>query len=328
MVSITQYGPSTFTGILQKQGKRYFVMPDSLSKDLIPVTIPEGIEAAIGDKVIAKAISRGNRHSEHRCELVSSHGSAETASACAAAILEANGISTEFPSEVQDNAARIAQKGISDVERRHRLDLTDLPIFTIDSAESKDLDDAISIEKGEHCYYVGVHIADVSHYVKYRSPLDLEAFERGTSIYYANKVVPMLPKELSNGICSLNPDEERLAFSALLNVGFDGKLTNFTFKKTIIRSRIKGIYKEINSILDDTATEEIKQKYEIVKPEIQLMYELYQILLKNKIKRGAPQIETTESKILIDDREQIVDIQPRTQGISEGIIEEFSVIGK
>ena len=147
---------------------------------------------AIGDKVIAKAISRGNRHSEHRCELVSSHGSAETASACAAAILEANGISTEFPSEVQDNAARIAQKGISDVERRHRLDLTDLPIFTIDSAESKDLDDAISIEKGEHCYYVGVHIADVSHYVKYRSPLDLEAFERGTSIYYANKVVPML----------------------------------------------------------------------------------------------------------------------------------------
>lgn len=326
VVSITQYGPSTFTGILQKQGKRYFVMPDSLSKDLIPVTIPEGMVAAIGDKVIAKAISRGNRHSEHRCELVSSHGSAETASACAAAILEANGISTEFPSEVQDNAARIAQKGISDVERRHRLDLTDLPIFTIDSAESKDLDDAISIEKGEHCYYVGVHIADVSHYVKYRSPLDLEAFERGTSIYYANKVVPMLPKELSNGICSLNPDEERLAFSALLNVGFDGKLTNFTFKKTIIRSRIKGIYKEINSILDDTATEEIKQKYEIVKPEIQLMYELYQILLKNKIKRGAPQIETTESKILIDDREQIVDIQPRTQGISEGIIEEFMLL--
>lgn len=326
VVSIYRQGPSLFTGVFLQEEDHFYVLPDSLSKDRIPVRNPRKISANPGDKVIAKVVFRGSRHSEHICELVSSHGNSETAAACAETILESNGISFEFPAEVLDNAERIQRKGISETERSRRLDLTGLPIFTIDSADSKDLDDAISIEKGEHCYYVGVHIADVSHYVKHRSPLDQEAMARGTSIYYADKVIPMLPPALSNGICSLNPQEERLAFSALMNVGFDGKLQEYTFKKTIIRSRVKGVYSEINQLLDGTAQPDIQEKYRELFPSLQLMFELYQVLHRNKIKRGAPQLVTRESKIYTDKSGKTVDIQPRNQGVAEGMIEEFMLL--
>lgn len=324
--SIFKNGPSSFSGVLLQEDENYFVQPDNLSKDRIPVR-PKSIgDAKPGDKVLAKVVLRGSRHSEHMCELTGAYGSAETAAACARAVLDARGITEEFPQEVLEQARSISEQGIRDSERANRLDLTDLPIFTIDSADSKDLDDAISIEKAEDCYHVGVHIADVSHYVRYRTPLDQEAFRRGTSIYYANKVIPMLPKELSNGICSLNPQEDRLAFSALMNVSLDGELMDFTFRKTVIRSRVKGVYKEVNALLEGGADEELKQKYSEVLPSLQLMHELYKRLYQNKVKRGAPQLETSESKIIVDENDVAVDIQPRVQGLSEGMIEEFMLL--
>lgn len=129
--------------------------------------------------------------------------------------------------------------------------------FTIDGADTKDIDDAISLTRLENGWGLGVHIADVSHYVRPQSALDTEAFGRGTSVYYANAVIPMLPKELSNGICSLNPQEDRLAFSALMRLDEDGGLVEYDFRKTVIRSRVKGVYSEINQILDGTAEEAI-----------------------------------------------------------------------
>ncbi|MEG0381341.1 MAG: VacB/RNase II family 3'-5' exoribonuclease, partial [Kurthia sp.] len=185
---------------------------------------------------------------------------------------------------------------------------------------------AISIKKLGNYYELSVHIADVSHYVKPNSPIEEEAFNRGTSIYFADRVVPMLPRELSNGICSLNPNEDRLAFSCIMTVDKDGKLVDFDFKKSIINSKVKGVYSEINQILDHTESDEIKAKYKPLYDNIFLMKELANILTRNKKARGAPEIETSESKIVLDENSVAIDIIPRTRGESEVIIEEFMLM--
>ena len=191
-----------------------------------------------------------------------------------------NAVETEFPYAVLDEARHIAHMGIDEKEIAKRLDLRGEMIFTIDGADTKDIDDAISVKKTDSGYELGVHIADVSHYVKPKSALDEDAFLRGTSIYYADKVIPMLPKELSNGICSLNPDEDRLAFSCLMKLTSDGKLDTYKFSKTVIRSRVKGVYSEINQILDGKPDidPEIIQKYSHVRQSLALMEELAEIL--------------------------------------------------
>ncbi|MEG2597579.1 MAG: VacB/RNase II family 3'-5' exoribonuclease, partial [Oscillospiraceae bacterium] len=166
-------------------------------------------------------------------------------------------------------------------------------------------------------------IADVSYYVRANTPLDEEAMRRGTSIYYANKVVPMLPKELSNGICSLNPNAERLAFSAIMTLSKDGKLMGYEFKKTVICSRVKGVYAEVNEILNGTADDSILKKYKDVLSMIPLMKELKDILGHNRKVRGAPDIDTAESKLILDENDWIIDIVPRKRGEAELIIEEF-----
>ncbi len=315
-----------FTGVLVREYGRFYIKPDTLSKDLMEIDQNSVGFAKEGDKVIAHVLKRGKKHSMHICEVLDNYGSAQKASVCAYAILKSSGAKIEFPATIYQNAERISKRQISDAARAVRLDLTDKPIFTIDSEESKDLDDAVSIEKSDRCYHVGVHIADVAHYVKFKSPIDIEAYERGTSIYYANHVIPMLPPPLSNGICSLNPNVERLTFSALIDVGFDGKIIDFDFKKTIIRSRVKGVYKEVNEILEGNPSSELLKKYDEVLKSIYLMKELYDILKFNKINRGSPQILTTESKIIVDENQFAVDVQKRVQGLSEGIIEEFMLI--
>lgn len=166
-------------------------------------------------------------------------GSSQLAAVCCEAILADNGIEKQFPFQVLEEARRIQEKGISQREIDGRLDLRGEIIFTIDGADTKDIDDAVSLVRLEDGWELGVHIADVSHYVRPRSALDAEAFGRGTSVYYADTVIPMLPKELSNGICSLNPQEDRLAFSALMHLDSDGALKQYAFRKTVIRSRVK-----------------------------------------------------------------------------------------
>lgn len=325
VVSFFGYGNAQFTGVLLEDNGRFFVQPDGLTKDRLSLKKESVHDAQPGEKIIAKVVVRGNRHSEHICELISAYGDAQTAVACSQAILDANGARLEFPEEVVGQAQTLALQGF-EKERQNRVDLTHLPIFTIDSAKSKDLDDAVSVKKHADGFDVGVHIADVSHYVRQDSALDQEAFARGTSIYYANKVVPMLPEALSNGICSLNPQEERLAFSALIRLDKQGKMVDFSFVKSVIRSRVKGVYKEINAILENEATEELHEKYREVLPCIHTMYELYKILNHNKVSRGAPQLETTESEIVLDDQDRAVDIRPHITGISEGMIEEFMLL--
>ena len=323
VIDVLEPAASNLSGIViedTESGGQFF-LADSMSKTPVRISGSE-VEFKTGDKVLAQISFRGRRHAEHKAKIIFSFGSALRASSCAEAIIAESGAPCEFPENVIHEAKKIEAAGIWPDDFKDRLDLRDEIIFTIDSAESKDLDDAISIEKVGSGYRLGVHIADVSHYVRGNSPLDKEALERGTSIYYADKVIPMLPKELSNGICSLNPDENRLAFSALMNLSSDGILQDFKFEKTVICSKVKGVYKEINTILDGTASEEINEKYADVKDSIMLMNELADILIANRKKRGAPEIETSESKLILEN-DTCVAVEPRTRGKSEMIIEEF-----
>lgn len=325
VLSVIEQAEATITGVLQSEYGQFFIIPDTMSKTAVRI-VDNSCGAKAGDKVIAKIISRGTSHSAHKAAVLSTFGSSEKASSCAMAVLMASGISIDFPEDAAEEAKKISEAGISAADYANRLDLRDEIIFTIDSAETKDIDDAISVSETKSGYQLGVHIADVSHYVKGNSPLDKEALVRGTSVYYADRVIPMLPKELSNGICSLNPAEDRLAFSCLIELDSEAKIKSYKFHKTVICSKVKGVYKEINSILEGSASDEIKDKYACTGNSISVMDKLADILIANREKRGAPSLETTESKLIIDETDTCVDVVPRTRGKSEMIIEEFMLL--
>ena len=229
---------------------RMAVEPDGC-RDVKFLLAKQGSEGVhLGDKVGFLITHRGNRHSDHRAAVVEKFGSSDYASECAKAILYGRSVRQEFPPEVLEEARAYDNATIDPAEAAKRLDLRGIPIFTIDSAETKDIDDAISLQKLDDGYELGVHIADVSHYVRPGSALNEEAFERATSIYYADKVIPMLPTQLSNGICSLNEGEDRLAFSCLMRLDENGEIRSYKFVKSVICSRVKGVYKEINALLE------------------------------------------------------------------------------
>ncbi|MDE6763263.1 MAG: ribonuclease R [Oscillospiraceae bacterium] len=330
VVSVVEEGFTEFSGTVEKEGNTICIRPDTLSKDLMIVSAID-VPVRVGDKVLAEIYRRGERHSEHRVRIKAIFGDSGKAKSSADALLYTNGIETEFPSQVLDEARTAEHKGIPFDELYKRLDLRDEIIFTIDGADTKDIDDAVSVSRDGDGWRLGVHIADVSFYVKAGSELDANAMLRGTSIYYANKVVPMLPKELSNGICSLNPQEDRLAFSCLMKLDGEGKLIDYKFSKTVIRSRVKGVYSEINTLLDgiksgEGVSPELAEKYDGLTGTILRMDELAAILTANKLRRGAPQIETSESKLIIDENDVCVDVQRRERGRSELIIEEFMLM--
>ncbi|MCL1881651.1 MAG: VacB/RNase II family 3'-5' exoribonuclease [Oscillospiraceae bacterium] len=321
------------------------ISPDSFGSRY-PLKLVDDVDLEalkLGDKVSFNIVSRGDKHHHHIAKIEKVYGSSKKARVCVEAYLEEKRISTVF-SRKCEKEARSCGEEIDSVEIPNRLDLRDVPIFTIDGADTKDIDDAISIERVRGGYRLGVHIADVSHYVRSGSALDEEAFARGTSVYIADLVVPMLPKALSNGICSLNPQVERFAFSCLMEVAKSGELKNFEFKKSIISSRVQGVYSEINEILKNIKMtkagtvakrqsdipSELYKKYSEVFEQIPVMYELANILKKNREGRCAPSLESAESKIICDpETGDCLDIQRRGSGedaISEGIIEEFMLL--
>jgi len=323
IIDIIRFGSSVMTGKVEFIDGRYYLVPDTASKNHLMIIKEESVKFNDGEKVLAEIVFRGRRHAEHKVKITSVFGSSDHASSCAKSILMIHGAPDEFPEEVLREARKISEGGVQEYNFNNRENLCNMNIFTIDSAESKDLDDAVSVEKTDYGYLLGVHIADVSHYVRGNSNLDKEALRRGTSIYYADKVVPMLPKELSNGICSLNPNENRLTLSAFIKLDSDGEIISYRFCKSVIRSRVKGVYSEINSILDGSETSEITEKYSVVRDEIFLMNELADILIAKKKRRHAPEIETTESKLVIDENDVCCGVVPRERGKSEQIIEEF-----
>lgn len=314
------------TVVLSEDG-RMAVEPDGCKdvKLLLTKASYEGVH--LGDKVGAIITHRGERHSEHRAAVAERFGASDYASECAKAILYGRNVRQEFPEEVLQAARAYDNAVIDPAEAAHRMDLRGIPIFTIDSAETKDIDDAISLQElKDGGYELGVHIADVSHYVLPDSPLDKEAFERATSIYYADKVIPMLPTQLSNGICSLNEGEDRLAFSCLMELDRQGNIRRYNFVKTVIRSRVKGVYKEINALLENREEDSLREKYSEVLPQLPVMQQLYEKRLELRKKRGGMDIGTVEAKFILDDNGRCVDIVKRERGVSECMIEEFMLL--
>ena len=245
-----------------------------------------------GDKVAVEIRSRGTRQEDHRVAVTMRFGSSEEAKRCAKALLYDRDVHVRFPDKVREEAKKLEGASVSEADTAGRMDLRALPIFTIDSAETKDIDDAISLNQTPDGFELGVHIADVSHYVKPGTELDNEAFSRATSVYYADQVVPMLPKQLSNGICSLNEGELRLAFSCLMHLDKTGNLVDYKFVKSVIRSRVKGVYSEINALLAGTADTETQYKYAEVAAQLPAMKALYTLRAGLRRERGCMDIES------------------------------------
>jgi len=308
------------------EGRLRFV-PDDCPAITMPLARDCEGGAKDGDKVAVEILNRGNRQEDHRVGVAMRFGSSDEAKRCAKALLYAKDIRTRFPDKVRDEAKKFEGAEVSEKDCEGRMDLRALPIFTIDSAETKDIDDAISLTRtSDGGFELGVHIADVSNYVKPGTELDNEAFSRATSVYYADQVVPMLPKALSNGICSLNENELRLAFSCLMRLDKEGNLTDYRFVKSIIRSRVKGVYSEINDLLAGTADAEIKAKYADVIDQLPAMKELYGHRARLRKERGCMDIESGEVKLILDENGRCIDVKKRTSGESESMIEEFMLL--
>lgn len=238
------------------------------------------------------------------------------------AVIYAHDVPHEFPKAALEQANKIPLHVLPQ-ERRGRKDITDQPLVTIDAIESKDLDDAVVAWKMKNGHYhLGVHIADVSHYVKPGTPLDKEAFKRGTSVYLTDRVVPMLPKRLSNGICSLNPGEDRLSMSCEMEIDEQGKIVNHRIFPSVMRSHARMTYKAVNQILEAHDPKTIAEYKDLV-PMFETMGELHRILLKNRHRRGAIDFDAPEAKIIVDDKGHPIDIKLRERGLAERMIESF-----
>ncbi len=323
IVLIQSETTGVLTGKITEVNGKLRLRPDSFSAEPLFIVRRNGNEIHDGDKVKFTIHDRAEHHSDITADIVSIYGNSDFARVSVDAYLEEKAFSLVFPDEAAAEAEEIERAGIRAKEISGREDLRSLPIFTIDGADTKDIDDAISVSRTEDGYALGVHIADVSYYVKKRGALDQEAFRRGNSVYIADRVIPMLPKQLSNGICSLNPNAERLAFSCLMRLNRSGEIMSFRFAKTVIRSRVQGVYSEVNRLIDGTADARIREKYAEVAEEVPILCELAAILKDNRVRRGAPEIDSRESKIICDGNGVCTDIRERERGVSEGVIEEF-----
>ncbi|MBQ7283734.1 MAG: RNB domain-containing ribonuclease, partial [Oscillospiraceae bacterium] len=300
-----------------------------------------------GDIIIVDIYGRGRSHRALTAKIKENMGQVDSSTQSVALLLAEKQMTADFEPKVEDEVSEVIGRIDMATERKFRKDLTDKVIFTIDSASTKDIDDAISIEKTENGYNLGVHIADVSHFVKPASFVNQAAYNRGTSVYFGDSVIPMLPKALSNGACSLNEGEERLAFTCDMQLDKDGNVKSYLFYKSIIRSSLKGVYSEINDIIladitepklkekysldaplqkNEKVTTEIRAKYSEVYDSIMLMMELYAKLNKKRMQRGAMDIESDEAYIIFDQHHRAVDIKKRERGESEKMIEEFMLL--
>ena len=321
---ILSRSPESVTGTVHIDKTGAKVTPDGAIRYDFEISPVHLHGAKDGDKVLLlpKCDGRGEWRT---AEIKTVFGSGDRAKVCADAIIERCGIPTEFPEEVLRESAAVANLPVTQKDIDSRLDLRDEPVFTIDSADAKDLDDAISVLKTEDGYSLGVHIADVSHYVKAGSAIDREAFCRGTSVYFADRVIPMLPESLSNGVCSLNAGSDKLTFSALIDFDSEGNIIDYLFRKTVIQSKVRGVYSEVNEILAGKASKELLRKYEPVMESLQAAKELADILERNGRRRGDLDLSSDETTFVLDENGVCIDLLPRTTGQAEALIEQMMV---
>lgn len=325
VIKILEKKEQRTTGTVVRDGFYFSLRSDNAIRYDISIMDRDLLGAQEGDKVMAELYTRpgGDRLF---ARVVKVYGKGSSARVCADAILEQNDIPATFPEDVLKEAQQVSSRGITDEDRKGRLDLRRFAILTIDSASAKDLDDAISVTRTRTGgFKLGVHIADVSHYVKEGSRLDQEAITRGTSVYFADRVVPMLPEALSNGVCSLNAGEDKLAFSAIIYLDGEGNIEKYEFRKSIIRSKVRGVYSEVNEIFAKTASKELKQKYAPVMRALNAARELASILKRRAKERGYMELDSVEPQFTLDENGVCVDVHPRRSGESEQMIEQLMI---
>ena len=313
-------------GIYEDSKNFGFVIPEDkrISKDIfIPKSKRNGAKS--GEIVIVEVTEWPESRRNPEGKITSVLGNKGDKGIDILTIIKKFKLPEKFPKEVEDFVNKYDDI-IDSKEADRRVDLRDVKMVTIDGEDAKDLDDAVSISKLENGnYYLGVHIADVSHYVKERSPLDEEALARATSVYLIDRVIPMLPKKLSNGLCSLNPKVDRLALSCFMEIDKNGRVLNHKIEETVIRTNERMTYTDVTKILRDK-DEELIERYKDLYEDFLLMGELFEILNKKRLSRGAIDFDFEECKIILDDKGKPVDIKPYERAIANRIIEEFMLV--
>lgn len=304
------------------KGKGHIKLDDNKIKLNIEIPKDKSLNAVDGHKVVVELVKKLNNNLKYEGKVVEIIGHKNDPGVDILSIIYKYNINTVFPDDVKEEVANINMEVLPG-EYHGRRDLREQMIFTIDGDDTKDIDDAISIEKFANGHYkLGVHIADVSYYVKEGSPLDNEAMERGTSVYLVDRVIPMLPHELSNGICSLNPNVDRLAISCVMEFDSTGKQLDYEIFPSVIKSRIQMTYKKVNSILENNV---VPEGYEPYAETLREMAELATILRKAKVKRGYINFDIDEAKILVDENCKPTEITVRERGVGENLIEDFMI---
>ena len=318
IIKIIERNEDAFVGTVYFKNSKCYVKPDK--KNMPDIEVMEEFTKGLveGHKVLIKPVN----NSKYIGSIVNVIGHKHDVGVDILSFVYQNGFKPKFPDEVLESIKDMPDS-VKEEETKDRLDLRDEVIFTIDGADTRDIDDAISIKlNDDDTYELGVHIADVSHYVIKDSLLDKEAYERGTSVYLVDRVIPMLPHRLSNGICSLNPNVDRLAMSCIMKIDKKGRVIGSKISKSVIRSRIQMTYDAVNDILDNGV---VKEGYEEFVDKLKLMKEVSDLIRRKMVDRGYIEFSSPEAKIIVDEECKPVDIKLRSEGTGENMIENFMV---
>ncbi|WP_050640225.1 MULTISPECIES: ribonuclease R [Clostridia] len=330
IVRILSHGTTKVVGLYEKCKSFGFVRPDS-QRVLNDIYIPEGKDkgAMNGHKVVVELTSYGGQDMKPEGRVVEIIGHINDPGTDIMSIVKGYDLPVEFPERVLNQAERVG-KEVSEADMAGRMDLRDWQMVTIDGEDAKDLDDAVSLTKEGDLYRLGVHIADVSNYVQEKSALDREALKRGTSVYLADRVIPMLPHKLSNGICSLNAGENRLALSCIMTINGNGEVVDHEIAETVIRVDERMSYTSVAKILKEQEEAVLNgvesSKYKELVPMFLLMAELSGILREKRRKRGSIDFDFPETKMILDENGKPVDIKPYERNVATKLIEDFMLM--
>lgn len=326
IIRILKRANTRVVGTFEKSDNFGFVVPDD-KRIYQDIFIAKGNinGAKHGQKVVVEINKWPEKRRNPEGSVVEILGNAEEPGVDILSIIRKYNLPEEFPNEVEEYADNISEE-IPQAEINRRQDLRNLKIVTIDGEDAKDLDDAVSVERlADGKYRLGVHIADVTYYVREKSPLDREALERGTSVYLVDRVIPMLPKKLSNGLCSLNPRVDRLTMSCMMIIDSEGKVIDHDIFESVIKTSERMTYTDVTKILKDNDPELIK-RYDYLIDDFKTMEELCLILNAKRMRRGALDFDFDETKIILNDKGKPVDIKPYEREIANRIIEEFMLV--
>ena len=325
VIKVIERGTNTIVGTFQKNRTFGFVVPDNqkLAEDIfIPIERSKG--AVDGHKVVVELTDYGSDRKKPEGKVIEILGHINDPGVDIMSIVKGFDLPVEYPEKVMNQVERVADE-VSEADCAGRSDYRDVVMVTIDGEDAKDLDDAVSLTVKDGLYYLGVHIADVSNYVQERSALDREALNRGTSVYLVDRVIPMLPHKLSNGICSLNAGVDRLALSCLMTINEKGEVVDHSIEETVICVKERMTYTSVKKILEEKDEAE-RERYKELVPMFEQMEELAAILRKKRKKRGSIDFDFPESKILLDKEGHPVEIKAYDRNVATKIIEDFMLI--